>query len=136
MAASFRRLVGVDLLCPSLPADLYNAAIPLLCHDAADDPRFTYANLAAQRLWQLTWDQFLGLPSRLSAEPAERAARESLLARVASDGFVDDYSGVRISSTGQRFLITDTVVWNVSDDTGRLVGQAARIGRWAPLASQ
>jgi hypothetical protein len=30
------------------------------------------ANLAAQRLFELTWDEFIGMPSRLSAEAFER----------------------------------------------------------------
>ncbi len=141
MTSSFRQLLGAELLNEQ-PSDamelallVYRAPQPILCHDAARDPRFTYANLAAQRLWQVPWEQFVGMPSRLSAEPGERATRAEMLARVGTHGFIDDYEGVRISADGTRFLIADTVVWNVSDDSGRVVGQAARIGHWTSLPS-
>jgi hypothetical protein len=34
---------------------------------------FCYANRTAQRLWGLTWEEFIRLPSRLSAEPLVQA---------------------------------------------------------------
>ena len=43
---------------------------------------FCYANRNAQGLWGLTWDEFIRLPSRLSAEPLVQAERERLLARL------------------------------------------------------
>ena len=45
--------------------------------------------------------------------------------QVATQGFVDDYRGVRISAKGKRFLMTSGVVWNVLDEAGARVGQAA-----------
>ncbi|HTU26422.1 MAG TPA: MEKHLA domain-containing protein, partial [Pirellulales bacterium] len=53
--------------------------------------------------------------------------------RTASQGFVDDYQGIRISSTGRRFRIEQAVVWNVLDVTGAKVGQAATFSRWRDL---
>ena len=44
------------------------------------DPVFCYANRTAQRLWGLTWDEFIRLPSRHSAEPLVQAERDRLLA--------------------------------------------------------
>ena len=52
---------------------------------------FCYANRTAQGLWVLTWDEFIRLPSRLSAEPLIQAERDRLLARVRTHGFIDDY---------------------------------------------
>lgn len=42
----------------------------------------------------------------------------------------DDYAGVRIARTGQRFLIQRATVWNLTDDQGRLGGQAATFREW------
>jgi hypothetical protein len=93
---------------------------------------FCYANLAAQRLFGFTWREFIGLPSRLSAEAPERVERERLLARVASHGYIDDYSGVRISKSGQRFRIHRATVWNLTDAHGHRLGQAAQFAEWTP----
>ncbi|MBA3686548.1 MAG: MEKHLA domain-containing protein, partial [Planctomycetes bacterium] len=54
---------------------LYAAPCVVLAHDGAADPCFTYANATAQALWELDWDAFIGMPSRLSAEPVEREQR-------------------------------------------------------------
>ncbi len=136
IAESYRQALGSPLIHASaaaLPTALYHAPFALLAHDGAEDPRFTYANLTAQRLWERAWDEFVGLPSRLSAEPDDRATRASMLEQVARTGFITDYSGVRVSASGTRFRICDAHVWNLTDRSGRRLGQAARIGTWEPL---
>jgi hypothetical protein len=45
-------------------------------------------------------------------------------------GFIDDYSGIRISKGGKRFWIRNATVWNLIDANGARVGQAARFDRW------
>ena len=124
-------LTGRDLLDGLDPADpaasVFHAPYALLSHDAADDPVFTYGNAAALVAFERTWDEFTAMPSRLSAEPMAREERDRLLARVAADGYIDDYTGVRVSSTGRRFLIVDALVWDLRDQDGVRVGQAALI---------
>lgn len=73
------------------------------------------------------------MPSRLTAETPERAERQRLLDRVSERGFVDDYSGVRVSSAGRRFRITGATVWDVCDDEGTRVGQGAMFSTWESL---
>ena len=116
----------------ALAARLYAAPFVVLAHGTEPDPLFNYANLAAQRLFELSWDEFIGLPSRLSAEAPVRGERERLLARVTTHGFIDDYSGIRISKSGNRFRILSAMVWNVSDATGTRLGQAAAFADWEP----
>jgi hypothetical protein len=116
----------------ALAARLYAATFVMLAHGTELDPLFNYANLAAQHLFELSWDEFIGLPSRLSAEAPERSERERLLARVTTQGFIDDYSGIRISRTGHRFRIQRATVWNVSDTSGTPIGQAATFSDWEP----
>jgi len=104
---------------------LYHAPFAILSHDNADDPRFTYANLAAQAAFEMPWSEIVGMPSRHSAEALAQAARERLLQRVATQGYIDDYSGVRIARSGRRFTIQQATVWNLINQDGAMLGQAA-----------
>lgn len=128
VAASHERLVGRALVPPGAgPAWLYrDAPFGVLAHDGGGDPRFVYANVAAQTAFEYPWDRLVGLHSRLSAEPDDRAERRRLLDAVQRDGFIDDYRGRRVSRTGRRFWIEDATVWNLVDEHGARVGQAAR----------
>lgn len=133
--ASHQRLTGRELLPEGgLPAErahrLYHAPFALLAHDRAEDPVFFYANLTAQHLFELPWQDIVRLPSRHSAEPLARVERERLLRRVAAHGYIDDYSGVRVTASGRRFRIVGATVWNLVDAAGEVVGQAATFADW------
>ena len=105
---------------------LYEAApFAVLAHDGSADPLFVYANRMAQRCFGYTLDEMIGMPSRLSAEAPDRAARARLLEAVARDGFVEGYAGIRIDKAGRRFPIVDCVVWELIDEAGARHGQAA-----------
>ncbi|MDA3875394.1 MAG: MEKHLA domain-containing protein, partial [Kiritimatiellae bacterium] len=97
------------------------------------DPVFQYGNRAALNLFELSRDAFLQLPSRFSAEPGERAAREAVLQEVCENGFSDHYSGVRVSSSGKRFRIEQATLWNLVDAKGDFRGQAATFSDWTRL---
>ena len=112
---------------------LYEAPFGVVSHGTEDDPIFNYGNLTAQKLFQMSWSDLTQLPSRESAAPINQADRERLLARVGEDGFVDGYRGVRISSTGARFWIEDTTIWNLIDEVGVYRGQAAVFYSWSEL---
>jgi len=135
---SYLRLLKRPLIDRSDTQELgrvvFNADFVLLSHNIDADPLFDYANRMALDLFEMSWNELIGMPSRLSAEPVNREERERLLSRVAADGYIDDYSGVRISKTGKRFLIRQAVVWNVYDEQGRYQGQAASFRDWTPLA--
>jgi len=53
----------------------------------------------------MSWAELTRTPSRLTAEAPNREERARLLAAVTARGFIDDYSGVRISKSGRRFRI-------------------------------
>jgi hypothetical protein len=138
IADSYRRLIGRELMPPRADAAafaraLYEGAFVVLAHDAAEDPVFFYANLAAQRLFEMDWSAMTAMPSRFSAEAPAQTVRQDFLARVARDGFVDDYAGVRISRSGRRFAISGATVWNLLDAGGRRSGQAACFAEWTRL---
>jgi len=107
---------------------LYDARVVVLAHDGGEDPRFVYANRTAQTLWGYTWAEFIGMPSRLSAPPDQRAVREGLLLAGRADGVVIARDLVRVTRTGRRFIIDEIVLWNLDQDGMR--GQAATYGRW------
>ena len=135
---SFHALTGRDLIDPDLSpeaaaAALFHAPFVVLSHNTAPDPILTYGNLTALNLFALTWEELIQMPSRLTAEVPNRAERARLLAEVTARGFIDDYSGVRIARTGQRFLIEQATVWNLSDAEGRPCGQAATFQAWRLL---
>lgn len=112
---------------------LYRAPFALASHDTAEDPMFNYGNLTAQKLFEMDWDTLLSHPSRDSAEPANRAERARLLERVTTQGFIDDYRGIRISATGKRFRIEEAFIWNLIDSGGAYRGQAAALYKWTDL---
>jgi hypothetical protein len=55
--------------------------------------------------------------------------RGKALEEVAQQGYTLDYAGIRIASSGRRFWIRDTTIWNVVSHAGIFMGQAALIGR-------
>lgn len=138
LIASYRRHTGRDLVDPGLAPVaqarvLYGASFVVASHGGETDPIFNYGNRAALALFEMSWAAFTAMSSRLSAEPDERAERERLLARVAEHGFIEDYSGVRISARGRRFRIRNATVWNVLDAHGAACGQAVMFREWEYL---
>ena len=109
---------------------LYHAPFPVISHGTQPDPIFCYANLTAQKLWKMDWATFTALPSRLSAEPDAQENRQALLAAAASQGYVDNYSGIRITAEGKRFRIGQCMLWNVVKTGGEKIGQAASFSQW------
>jgi len=116
-----------------LARQLYEASFVLLSHGTQPDPIFNYANLTAQRLWEMDWEQFTQLPSRLSAEPMAVAERQAMLAEAKEKGYISNYNGIRISRTGQRFIIKNAILWNIYDSAGTYQGQAAMFKIWEYL---
>ena len=127
IAQSFARLLGRDLVPASddTVGTLWADPLVIVAHGTQSDPVFFFGNAAALAAFETDVDAFTVLPSRFSAEPALREDRAAFMARVTRDGFVDDYSGWRISQRGRRFLIERGVVWNLVDEVGRRHGQAA-----------
>ena len=107
MAESFERSVGRSLTPKGQGAEWLYEQSPavVLAHNTDADPRFIYANRAAQACFEYSWDEFITLPSRLSAEAPDRAERDRLLNAVAA-------------------------VWDLVDRSGHRRGQAATFDSW------
>ncbi|MCW8889591.1 MAG: MEKHLA domain-containing protein [Sedimenticola sp.] len=129
-AVTGRKLI--DCAREALGETLYFAPFALVSHDTAEDPVFNYANKMALDLFEMSWEQFTSLPSRKSAEQPLREERARLLAAVNAQGFIDNYTGIRIASTGRRFFIEHATVWNLAID-GTALGQAAMFRSWRPV---
>ena len=127
LAWSFRHFTGRDLLPGNFPAadlaeKLFTAPFVLVSHGTEADPVLNYGNQTALTLWEMSWDELTRTPSRLTAEAPNREERARLLAAVTANGFIDDYSGVRISKTGRRFEISRATVWNLISADGTPCG--------------
>ena len=133
--ASFRQLTGRNLIDPAASSRwLYESApFAVLAHDRSDDPRFVYANKTAQDCFEYSWDEMVGMPSRLSAQAPEREERQRFLESVSSQGFIDNYRGLRIAKSGRRFWIEEATVWQLVRPGGECFGQAAVFHRWKDL---
>ncbi len=113
---------------------LFETSIVVVSHGVEPDPILNYGNQAALDLWELSWNQFINTPSRLTTEADDRAERGKMLERTKLNGYFDGYRGVRISSTGRRFLIKQAVIWNVIDSVGSPIGQAATFSQWSNVS--
>lgn len=110
--------------------ELFVAATVVLAHDGSADPRLIYANRAALLLWRRPWSAMVGLPSRLTAEPAERQSRALVLERARQQRALSGYAGTRVDSGGRRFRLENARLWTLRDGSGQPCGQAAAFASW------
>lgn len=135
LLTSLRHWTGRHLVDASLPAveqarRIFEAPFAVLSHNTASDPILNYGNRAGMQLFELSWQELIQTPSRLTAEPVHRDERARLLDAVTRNGFIDDYRGVRVSKSGRRFFIEGATVWNLLDENGAPYGQAATFSHW------
>lgn len=135
ISESYVRLTGRPLVVPDADpvAALWQAPLAIVAHGTEADPVFFFGNRAALLLFEMDFDEFTRLPSRLSAEPLLREERARLLERVTRDGIIEDYAGVRMSASGKRFRIANASVWNLTNSSGYAVGQAAAFSDWTEI---
>jgi len=143
LISSYRASFGQPLIT-GLPGDasgeqwaqaLFAAPIVVLAHDGSpldrgDGPRLIYANRAALTLWGRSWAEMVGMPSQLTAEPAERSSRQNALSAAQKQTVSSGYSGVRINRHGRRFQINNARLWTLAGPTGESLGQAAWFSSW------
>lgn len=117
--AAYRHWTGDGLPGPQTTADErlswlhQQAPYSLLAHADGDDPLFVYANHCAQHCFGYSFDEFIALPSRLSASPTDRAERQQLLDKVTLKGIAQGYCGLRVDKFGDAFTIYDCAVWQI-----------------------
>jgi hypothetical protein len=132
---SYSQLLAKELLNRSATPEvqsqqLYLAPFVIVSHGTESDPVLNYGNKIALELWEMDWQSFTATPSKNTAEPVNQATRQQMLAQAHSQGFINNYQGVRISRSGRRFAISSATVWNLQDLMGQPCGQAATFDRW------
>ena len=132
---SYKHWTGKSLIEDSLEQEeiaeaLFLLPAVLVSHNNQVDPIFHYGNKAALALWELDLEEFLRTPSRRTTQEALQAERRKLLEEVNKHGFIDNYSGIRVSSTGKRFYIKNAIVWNLIGKDQEYLGQAASFSEW------
>jgi len=135
LARSYRQFTRRELLPGAtdnreLARRIHEAPFVVVSHGTEADPVLNYGNATALALWEMSWDELTRTPSRLTAEAPLREERARLLAEVTANGFIDDYSGIRISKSGRRFRIAQATVWNLVTEKGQPCGQAATFDHW------
>jgi len=132
---NYKRCFGSDLIArgDDEAEKLMQAPFVVLSHGSQADPVFNYGNECAQNLFEMDWKTLTSLPSRFSAEPMHRDERQRLLDDVRTQGYSDNYRGIRISATGKRFYIESARIWMLLDSSGKTVGQAATFSDWQTL---
>ncbi|WDI42917.1 MEKHLA domain-containing protein [Bremerella sp. P1] len=135
---SYYQLLGEQLVPRSGSAEedarrVFEAPFVVVSHTAASDPILNFGNQTALGLWEIDIETLMQTPSRMTAEPMHRDERAQLLERTTRDGYVDDYQGIRIATTGRRFRIEQAIVWNLTNAAGDYVGQAATFDQWTFL---
>jgi hypothetical protein len=135
IARSLKHWTSRDLLPGDFsPAEfsekIFHAPFVLVSHGTEADPVLNYGNAAALALWEMSWAELTRTPSRLTAEAPNREERARLLVAVTASGFIDNYSGIRVSKTGRRFRIAPATVWNLLSESGQPCGQAAMFAHW------
>ena len=109
---------------------LFAAPFVVVSHGLESDPIFNYGNGQALTLWQLDWATFTQMPSRRSAPPMAQTERDQLLTEARTKGYISNYHGIRITSSGQQFAIANVVLWDVLDGANQCCGQAATFDHW------
>ena len=135
---SYCQWLGQHLVAPAdtdqlLAQSLFQAPFVVVSHGTQADPILNYGNQTALDLWELDWQQFTQTPSRQTAEPVHRDERADMLTQLHTQGYIDNYQGIRISSRGKRFCIRQAIVWNVVGRDDTRLGQAATFSQWQCL---
>ncbi|ORY38785.1 hypothetical protein BCR33DRAFT_788646 [Rhizoclosmatium globosum] len=112
--------------------------LPILAHSyhhstlPSHDPKFTYANLAAQRLFQ---GSVIGTPTRSILAPhhanSEHKTRRELLRGLEDRGFcVKACRGEMMTKEGYVFRVEDCITWVMEGEENELLGQAVAFIRF------
>lgn len=134
---SYQKITGNNLFphcntLQDLAYLLYHAPFVVVSHGVEAIPVFNYGNQMALQLWELSWDAFTQLPSKYSAPEVSQEERNYLLQQAAEKGYIEDYHGIRMSSTGNLFTIQGVLLWNLTTE-GYPKGQAALFRHWEPM---
>ena len=70
--------------------------LPIASHDI--NGIFNYLNKAALSLFNVSLEEVIGKPTTMTAPDSEQKERNRLLKQVNSEGFINNYKGIRVTS--------------------------------------
>jgi len=109
---------------------LNSSNFAVVSHGLETPPVFNYGNLLALQVFEYSFEQFVQLPSRESAKPDHRDEREMMFQKLKTSGYDNNYSGVRVTSSGREFKMENAEIWTLIDPIGRVHGHAAKFSDW------
>jgi hypothetical protein len=117
----------ISLAVPAVTADVHsNERHVVISHGTQEDPIYNYANKAGLQFSGYSEDEFVQLPSRYSAPDGSlRADRSVIVQHVIQHGWAIIPEAIRQNKAGQCFLVQRILFFNVYDDNGNRIGQAA-----------
>eukprot|EP00667_Euglena_gracilis_P025548 EG_transcript_30060 len=129
LLSNYRRLLhadlaGVSLDDPDFARTLYESPYAIISHGNEADPIYNYANLTAQRLFEMSWERFTSIPSRSTTDEMRQADRDAFVQATREHGYQSGYPGVRTSDKGRRFQLRNCTLFNLVDEDGDYRGQA------------
>ncbi|MCL2926998.1 MAG: MEKHLA domain-containing protein [Trichodesmium sp. St16_bin4-tuft] len=125
-----RCLLDIDGTPQLMAQVLWETPFVVASHGIEENPILNYGNQQALDLWEMTWEQFTHTPSCETAQPLQREDRQLLLTQAKTQGYIDNYRGIRISSKGKQFWISNAIIWNILDENQQQCGQAATFKQW------
>ncbi|MFY7804084.1 MAG: MEKHLA domain-containing protein [Limnoraphis robusta] len=126
-----QRLIDVNGTSEEIAQALFNAPFVLVSHGTEENPIFNYGNRTALELWEMSWEEFTQTPSYKTAINSEEVTkRQQMLEQVKTQGYTNNYSGIRQSKTGKQFFISNGTIWNLIEENHQYLGQAATFDHW------
>ncbi|MFY2563354.1 MEKHLA domain-containing protein [Corallococcus terminator] len=103
------------------------APFMLLAQDASEDPVYFYTNASASQHFGYTPEEFLALPSRLSATPEGQDDRNAAVKESLEKGSLIGYGCVRITREGKHFRLRDGELFLLRDKDEARIGMGALV---------
>ena len=125
-----KSLLDIDGTPEFMAQALWEAQFVVASQGMEENPILNYGNRQALDLWEMSWEKFTHTPSRETAELSQQEDRQLLLTQAKTKGYISDYRGVRISSKGKRFWISNVTIWNLLDENKQQCGQATTFKEW------
>lgn len=121
-----------DTLVPFLDAHdlvlkLHHAPYPLFAYDGNDSPKYTYMNLAAQRLFKVTQEEVEHLSVTETTAETLRKNLLNFILEVKSKKRYVSYSGLRITTTGEQFRLENAYLWAIYNNQKQYIGQGCMV---------
>ncbi|NVJ25757.1 MEKHLA domain-containing protein [Myxococcus sp. AM011] len=103
------------------------APFMLLAQDVSADPVFIYTNASASHHFGYTPEEFLSLPSRLSATAEGQEDRNAAVNEALTKGARIGYGSVRVTKAGKLFRLRDGELFLLHDKDDARIGMGALV---------